>query len=393
MTSIDLPDARPTSLGGLRLFYFARYAALGSVIPFLSLFFSRAGQRGVQIGLLTTIGAMTALLAAPLWGRLADGLGRPLRLVQIGVASSVIAYGLLSHQSTFGWFAVMVGLEAIGSSAVNPLSDAFVVRMTGGAQGSFGGVRLWGSLGWAVMVLASGWLIERQGIGVIFFAYALFGIGGVLLLQWLLPDQANPATVTGDSLHLWAVAHDLFQRRAMVGLVAAMVLIDLLGVGVSQFEPLFLDRLGARETLIGLIYTLAALVELPGMMWADWLVRRFGPGRVLRLSLLVGMARSGLVLLWPSVPVIVGSGLLRGIYYAFNIVGLTVLATTQAPRQQEATILALFAVVLPNLSNLLGAAPAGLIFDAWGGRWLYGFMLAGMAAGWLIMRTMVTDNA
>jgi len=392
MAAVDLPDARPASLWGLRLFYFARYAALGSIIPFLNLFFSRAGQSGVEIGLLATIGAATALLAAPLWGRLADQLGRPLRLVQIGTVISMIAYSLLSGQSVFGWLALLVGIEAIGASAINPLSDAFAVGASGGAQGRFGSVRLWGSLGWAVMVLAVGWLIEQRGISVIFLAYALFGIGGVLLLQNLSSNQAGPTAESAAPPHVWAVARDLLRRREMVGLVVAVLLIDLLGAGVNQFEPLFMDRLGARETLIGLTYTLAALVELPGMMWADRLVRRFGPGRVLRLALLVGIVRAGLVLLWPTAPMVVGTSLLRGIYYAFSIVGLTVLATSLAPRQQETTVLALFTVTLTNLSNLLGAPPAGLIFDALGGRWLFGLMLIGMAAAWLILRATLTQG-
>jgi len=392
MAAIDLPDARPTSLWGLRFFYFARYAAMGSIIPYLNLFFSRAGQSGVRIGLLTTVGAVAALLAAPLWGRLADRLGRPLRLVQAGIALSVFAYSLLSRQTLFVWLALFVGLEAIGSSAINPLADAFTVQVTGGAQGRFGSVRMWGSLGWAVMVLMAGWLIEKQGIGVIFLTYALFGIGGVLLLQPFALDRAAASGEATLTSHIWAVARDLLRRRVMVGLLVALFLADLLGAGVNQFEALFMDQLGARETMIGLTYTLAALVELPGMIWADRLVRRFGPDRVLRLSLLVGIARGGLVLLWPTVPVVVGTGLLRGIYFAFSIVGLTVLATSLAPRQQETTVLALFTVTLTNLSNLLGAPPAGLMFDALGGRWLFGLMLIGMAAAWLILRSALPDD-
>jgi PPP family 3-phenylpropionic acid transporter len=392
MAAVDLPEVRPASLWGLRLFYFARYAALGSISPFLNLFFSRAGQSGVQIGLLATIGAMVALIVAPLWGRFADRLGLPLRLVQIGIVISMTAYSLLSRQSVFVWLALLVAMEAIGASAINPLSDAFSVRASGGAQGRFGSVRLWGSLGWAVMVLAVGWLIEQRGIGMIFLAYVLFGVSGLLLLQVLSSSQAGPVGESEAAPHVWAVARDLLRRRVMVGLVVAVFLIDLLGAGVNQFEALFMDRLGARETVIGLTYTLAALVELPGMMWADRLVRRFGAGRVLRLSLLVGIVRGAVVLLWPTVAVMVVTSLLRGVYYAFSIVGLTVLATSLAPRQQETTVLALFTVTLSNLSNLLGAPPAGLIFDVLGGRWLFGLLLIGMAAAWLVLRTTLPDS-
>jgi MFS family permease len=110
-------------------------------------------------------------------------------------------------------------------------------------------------------------------------------------------------------------------------------------------------------------------------------------------GMLWGVARYGLVLAFPTVPVIVfGSSLLRGFFMGFRIVGLTVFVAQHAPKFQASTALALFTVTLANLSNLVGGPLAGVVFDTVGGYWIYVLAAVGLAITTLVLATMPIGN-
>jgi PPP family 3-phenylpropionic acid transporter len=388
----DTPPTTRHARRYLRIYYLLRFAALASIVPYLNLFLRRRDLSGTQIGALVAIASIAALIAAPLWGRLSDRLGRPLRLVQVAMLCSMIAYLVMSRQASFGWIAVFIALQALGNAAVTPLADSFAVEL--GRNAGFGGVRLWGSLGWAVMVLVAGWLVESRGISVIFTGYAVLTLLAVLALS--LVSRSVPAPLHADHVlpSVDVMVKSLFADRRMLGLMATMLIWEMSIMSVEQFEPIFLDQLGAGEALIGLVFTLAALVELPGMLLADRLLKNRDAAWLLRAACWFGAARAALILLAPTIAVITtGGGVLRGFLYAFKIVGLTVFVTHHAPKNQVATVLAVYTVVLFNVSNMLAGLTAGWLFDKVGAYWLYALALAGSLAAWLLLELSILRPA
>jgi PPP family 3-phenylpropionic acid transporter len=53
----------------IRVYYFLWLGAGGFLSPFVSLFYQARGLTGTEIGLLSTFGAITGMLVAPVWGR------------------------------------------------------------------------------------------------------------------------------------------------------------------------------------------------------------------------------------------------------------------------------------------------------------------------------------
>ena len=67
-----IPMQNPSSKRNLRLiriYYFLWIGAGGFLSPFVTLFYKARGLTGTEIGLLSTFGAITGMLAAPVWGR------------------------------------------------------------------------------------------------------------------------------------------------------------------------------------------------------------------------------------------------------------------------------------------------------------------------------------
>ena len=371
----------------IRLYYFLWVGGAGFLLPFINLFFTDRGLSGTEIGLLGTLGSVAALIAAPVWGRVSDAATRPRRLVQFGLLESALAMLVLSQQTIFAWMAVIIALDSLLSAGVFPLSDALALSIARGGGTGFGSVRLWGSLGWAVAALVGGWLIERTGLFAMFAGYVLCGLTGIVIVGLIRTDlRRGTAGAREPGASVRRVLRDVLKDRSLIGLAIALSVVWFATIGYHQFEPVYLDQLGAGETLIGLASTLGALVELPAMLWADRLTRHHGAERLLRFSFVLDVLRLAGILIAPSVAAILVSRAIGGVAYSFYVIALTEFVGEHAPNRQVATMLALFTVTLPGLVRMVAAPASGWVFDRVGAYWLYAIALGGTAIAWVVMR-------
>jgi PPP family 3-phenylpropionic acid transporter len=392
-----MPTQIRNSLWNLRFYYFMLTAGGGFLAPFINLFFVDRGLSGTEIGLLGTVSSIAALVVAPLWGRYSDAALNPRRVLQFGMLATSVCMLCLSQQTLFIWMAIFVTLDALLSAGVAPLTDALVLAITRGEGSGFGSVRLWGSLGWAVTTLVGGWLIEQTGLFTMFAGYAVCGLISIVLIS-LIHANGRPADRGDARSRLTSrprasarqVVHAMLGDRALVGLAIALSVIWLTGTGFRQFEPIYLVQLGAGETIIGLASTIGALVELPGMLWADRLARRFGAERLLRASFALDAVRLSGVFIAPSVPMILISHVIDGVAYSLYAVALVEFIGEHAPDQQVTTTMAVFTVTLPGLIRIAAAPIGGSAFDAFGAHWLYVIAAGGSIAAWIVMWFMVT---
>jgi MFS family permease len=138
--------------------------------------------------------------------------------------------------------------------------------------------------------------------------------------------------------------------------------------------------------------TIGATIELPGMLWADRLVRRYGAVRLLRYSFLLEVVRLTGVLLVPTVPTLVVMRVVGGISFSWYVVAVFSFISEAAPERQVTTTLALFNVTLASFIRMIAAPISGLIFDLVGGYWLYVLGAIGSLVAWAVMKTMTVTN-
>lgn len=375
-------------LWGIRLYYFAWIGGGGFLLPFLNLFYVRQGLTGAEIGALSTVGAVTTILVAPFWGRLSDSTRFPRRLLQLALLGSAIGYLLLSQQSAFWTMAVVVILLAVVGAGIGPLSDSLTLGITGGSKAGYGSVRLWGSMGWAILAYLSGLIIERSGLFAAFAGYAgglLIGIA-VLAVSGVgaaMPSRTTATRVAGSFKRVLG-------NPALLILAVSLSLIWLAGNPQTQFEPVYLDQLGASEGVIGFASTIGALVELPAMLWADRLIRKYGAARIFQVFLIMKAVIMGTVLLAPSVPMIIAMRAANGVAFSFFAVSQTMFVAQQASAEERATALAVFSVTLPAIIRIISGPLGGLAFDTVGAYWLYGIAMAGHLVAWLAIRLVIS---
>jgi PPP family 3-phenylpropionic acid transporter len=392
-----MPSFSPQrNLWALRLYYFSVIGGGGFLFPFINLFYTQQGLSGTQIGLLSTLASLAALIAAPWWGRRSDATSHPRRLLQFGVLATSVCMLALSRQTIFAWMALLVTLDALLGVNISPLSDVVALAVTKEGHTGYGSVRLWGSLGWAVAALLGGWLIEQTGLFTMFAGYAISGFASIGLLALLrMPrwGQHHDRMKATSAARSWrATSAALWRDRTSLGLALALSILWFSLNGFHQFEPVFLVQLGAGETIIGLASTIGALVELPAMLAVDRLGRRYSPGSLLRMSFLLYMATALSVVVAPVVPVILFSHVINGVAYSFFAVASVLFIAEVSPRGQVTTMMAIFNVTLPALIRMISGPVGGAVFDARGAYALYVIGAIGSALGWLIMKVMVKDR-
>lgn len=370
----------------VRIYFFLFFAGSAFLRPFLSLFFDRQGLSGTQIGFMGMIAASTQLVAAPLWGHASDNVPRPRRLLQIALLGSALMMSILSQQTLFVWMAIVISLDALLTGGLLPLSDTLALGISRGKN--YGSIRLWGSLGWAGIILIAGWLIQQADILVAFVGYAisLALCAGVLLL--ISPESAQRGQIrqgSGTKRRLAVLREGLLDDTRITGISAALIVLLFFRLGIASFEPIYLDRLGAPESVIGLGGTIAALVELPAMLWADQLKKRIGSRRLFMASNGIYMGMMSAVLLAPSITTIILTKIAAGFGLGFYLVSLVNFVHESVPERLRSTGLALFTVTLPALTKIVANPLNGFLFDALGTYWLYAFALGGYIVSTLML--------
>jgi PPP family 3-phenylpropionic acid transporter len=372
----------------VRLYFFTWVGAGGFLLPFLAIFFRRQGLSGLQIGLIGTVQAIAALFAAPVWGRWNDRFNRPRRLMQIGLLATAIIMLIVGLQDQFWIIAVLVGLDALLSAGLEPLSTNLANNIAERAEAGYGSIRLWGSLGWTVVTAAGGRIIQMLGIYTAFVGYAVGMVVSAVIVRFLpredaLPDDGPPAIIPAN---IGEVLGTIRNSPRLMSLAVGLGFYWFLSSGLYQFESIYLDELGATETLIGLANALNAAVELPAMLWADRLLRRRTPGWLLRASFLLVAVRTVAILAFPTIPMIMAMRVLIGLHFSLFSVGLIGYITDYTGRGYRVTTLALITITLRNLVSMVGNPVSGLVYDAAGAYWLYALGLVGALGAWLALQ-------
>jgi len=243
------------------------YMALGAYIPFINLYYERLGLSGVQIGTLAALPVLITATITFLWAATADAFRLHRVILQASFLLAAIVVYWLSQAKHFVALIPWVFAYAFVTSPISPLLDSNALEVAKQRQRSYGGLRVWGSAGWAVSTWLVGLLIEARGTRWFFYSYI------VLMSVAFLFSLFQPARKLVQRSSLIHGLREMFRVDFILFLISAFLLTTASG-GVNSFFSLYLDRIGATEGQIGFSWALAAVSELPVMIFSAVIVRR-----------------------------------------------------------------------------------------------------------------------
>lgn len=361
---MSIPTGQLASHFYIRAFQFSYWAAIGVWYPFINAYYRTIGLSGTEIGLIGSLTALSGALGALLWGMLHDQLGKS-RLVFAGICWGAIVLSILISQlNQFPAILAVAGLLGffIGPSASQ--MDSMTLKLLGPYHSAYGSYRAWGTSGFVVSSALAGFILQGLDLYAIF---AFFPI--VLFIFWLVTTRLPDRTIyQGPPLF-----DGLRQMAGNTQWLLLMSSVFLLWTGVlSTFGLLsvVVKDMGSGDTEIGLIYTVAAIAEIPLLIGGQYILRRFGARRLILAAMAAYALRMLLYILAVTPFSVIALSLMQSITYCPFLIGAVALANQLAPDNLKSTSQGLLGMTM-SLSNVIGGLAGGWLYDHTGQTGLF----------------------
>ncbi len=262
------------------------YAGVAVWWPFYNLYLKDSGFSGTQIGIIAGVYQSMLFLVVPIWGFMADRKGYLLVLKAALVMSVLFVIGIRYLNSFYLLLFYMI-VMAFFHHPIGVLVDTVTIRHVNYYQRhSFGHIRLWASVGWILGTTMMGrYLTDSPGDHIYPAAAMIYSV--TLLVVWLIKPVPLPMQ---SHVTLREVRFIFGEKKVLLFLA----LIFLYGIGVAPiyvFINLYLRAIGAGNQLVGIIFAVQALTEIPFFFAGKRIVRRYGSHNVLLLSTGVAFVR------------------------------------------------------------------------------------------------------
>jgi MFS transporter, PPP family, 3-phenylpropionic acid transporter len=373
------------------VYYFLFYGAFSVLLPFLAIFYKAHGLTGGQIGLLAALPPIISFFGAPLWTGAADASHRHKLVAMLSTLGVVVITLIIPGIASFGGLLLVISLYAFFGAPSSSLIDSAVLTMLGDRKERFGRIRLWGTVGYGILAPFAGTLIGRLGLNWAFWGYAILMLGGFLIITQI------PFRQSRSSGSFWSGMRVLFANRPWM---LFLIMVFIAGIGnatINNYLFVYMQSLGASNTLMGFALTASTLSEIPAMYFSDRLLRRFGA----RGMLIIAMTTIGLRLIGYSLVtrawVVLLIQLCHGLTFAAIYTAGVHYADQVAPPGMKATTQGMFSGTLMGFGSAAGGLLGGILLDRFSPGGMYGFIgtlvLVGLIAFLLVERKFFSVNA
>jgi MFS transporter, PPP family, 3-phenylpropionic acid transporter len=347
----------------LSSFYFWYYAIIGAFSPYFARWLLGLGFSGVAIGSIMAAWYGTRIVSPPLWSHWCTGSPSPQRWLHFGAAAAALSFaGFLFARDFVPMLAVMLAFGFF-ANAILPQFEALTLARLGSRRDQYGRIRLWGSVGFLLVAVAYGPLLDRIG------DQALPALMLPLLAAMALSALANRAAAAvpaagADSPRLGKVL-----RRREVR--AFLLLVLLMQAGFGPFYVFFTIHLTAHGHdggVIGALWGLGVLAEIVLFALLPRWLPQLDAGTILRACIAASVLRWLVVALWPqSLAAMVGAQLVHALGFgAFHVACMQRVAAFFPGRlgQHGQGLLYGFS---SGIGGVLGALMAGALWQYAGG--------------------------
>jgi PPP family 3-phenylpropionic acid transporter len=363
------PGIRLGSLYGL---YFAVVAlSIGWFGPFFQSLGFTATEIGIAIGVLTG----SKIFAPYLWGTLGDLLPNRLRVVQIGIIGSTLAAGLLLVEVDLFGLCLVLALFGVFWNAIIAQFDTLTLEYLGENHHRYSSIRVWGSIGFILMMLGSGWLFSDVDYG--FLPWLI--IGGLLLsviISMTLPAHGRIHPNTSNEVQI----RSCLTNRSVWIFFGVASLNQMTHGPLNVFYTLYVQDHGFTAFQAGQLWALGVLAEVVLFFVLPCFIRTLDLRILLTISLVFGSLRWLLMGGYPDVVwLVIGLQLLHAFTFgAIHSVSIEFIRRW-FPGKLSGRGMALYSGCVFGVGGSLGATLSGVAWESLGGS--NTFLCAGLVTG------------
>ena len=362
----------------LAAFWFLFLGGLGVIFPYQSLYFSEnVALLGTQLGLVLAIRPLVGMLAQPLWGQVADRTGSRARMLVFLAFGTAVGYLVLAQAKTFPVLLAAMAFAALFSSAAMPMATSVCMAALGArATEAFGRLRMWGTVGFLVLVVGFPLLLHRvqaarglvrepggpsePGLELIFYVAAAISAVAAIV-AWRLPRDGAMATRSRRGDLRLLLRHRPYRRLlyfVFLGQLCHQAPIHL-------FAPFIVAHGGSIDT-VSRMWIPMLLLEIPLVYYSGAIVARVGVRGLLAIGVLADGFRWLACSLLGDLSIMYGLALLHGVVVTGLFVGSALYVEAVVPERLRSTGQGLLAMVGFSFAGVISNVAGGLLFEHFG---------------------------
>jgi MFS family permease len=371
------------------------YAIQGAWWPLLAVHLQDLRVPGRARGWIFATLAIASLLTPLGIGRLADRRWPAQRLLSVlyilgAGLLAILASGLVvAPAALFVLFLAYWLLTAPGTG----LCSAIALRHLDEPARQFGGVRLWGTIGW----MAVGWLVAlvmtlRGSNGAGRGAFEAFGVASVLALLFAAYAGTLPHTppLAGREPEPARGATLALLRRPSVALMLSLAFgASLTSPFVYQVVPAYLVTLKLPRPAVAPAMSLGQLPEIVGLALLPRMLAGIGFRVTMAMGLGAWVLYFGILASRPSLGLALVGVPVQGLAIALFHIVAPMYLDTQASGDLRASAQGLYLMITVGLGNLLGSLLAGEVVARFGGPSAAVFLVPLAIAATLLVTALV----
>ncbi|MDC3416996.1 MFS transporter [Aquibacillus salsiterrae] len=351
------------------LYYTLIFMATSSLVSYISLFYAEMDVVDSKIGILTSVGAIIGVLANPFWGVRGDrakAKNNVLRLCLLFAACFVWLFPLLGNN--FLLLLLVACSFYFFQSAINPLSDAISLELSAKENFQFSNVRTFGSLGFAVMSVIAGSLIEYS-IDAIFILYSSLMFIALIVSFWI--PNIKGYQQDRQKVKFWQVLKSRSLRRIYL---YTLILSTGFGFFIS-FHALYSVEQGISVGLLGIGIMIGSFSQFPFMLFFDKLYEKLGIRKIILISGLFNVTRWTLYAVWLNSYTILFLWLLHGGSFILVYLCLAEYVHRHVQKELKVSGQMMNFIVLQGAGQIIGGIVGGFFADLYS----YGIVFASLA--------------
>jgi PPP family 3-phenylpropionic acid transporter len=337
------PDPRQGAIA-LHGFYFLYYGLQGVSIPFLPLWFASRGLDPAVIGLIVATSFLPKILSTPVVAHVADQTGRAHALIAAALAASLALFVCYPFSSAPGWLLAITLLLNAVFPAVLPLMDRMAIASGRGQGSSYTVMRACGSLGFAVVTLAGGYLIKTFDADWVMWLSIVLIIACLACVR-LLPRAARPAAGEAPAPAVRLPMLEVLRDRPLLMCIAAASLVQASNGFLYSYSTLYWTASGLSTALISMRWVVGVASEVLFFFLAPRILARTGAQWLILASAVMTAIRWAGLSATTDPALIAGLQLLQCFTLAGNNAAIMWYITRHVPAAIKTSAIALYALL------------------------------------------------
>ena len=342
------------------LLEFLFFGACAAYYPFIVVFMQTLGFNNTTIGTIIAINSFIVIISPIFWGIVSDWTRsvRKVFVLCISVAS-ILLLSLPFLQSAF-LIGLLLALVTFFESTLVPLLDSWVVRgiKDQPVKINYGGIRVWGSIGYALMVYLFTLLIQETSIAAVFPFYGVMALLAVILLMRTSSEESlNPLSFRELK------PGRLFGNFRYVIFLFFSTVIMIPHRATFIFLPNIIESVGGQKEQVGLLFSFVAISEIPMFLISAKLNSWFKPIHLIIASTIFFILRQAFYLMATTPFHVMLIQLTQGPSFALYLSGMVYYLYSLAPQELKSTSQTMAASISFGLSGIIGSLGGGWFID------------------------------